>query len=386
MRRRDIALHGQQHHIHRYAGVDAAYRLIEESGALGDPDIAAQRRRCRTLGRQPVRDQDDLVGRLHERARRTQCVDEARAALRQSGIDGDGDLSSPLGIACGQPLACGPAQQRFSGFIEAIDLELSTGRQLRHHPTCDVGRSLPFGRRAASRLIGIPQADDLHQIIVHHACRSVEQHQHALAAQRQTGDVTPAGRGTRCTGTLSLGRIGLRTGFESSGALVQRAHIGFQTLDALAFGERAGIVDRALLATLLELLDQSGGPGGRRDRLTVGTAQRVAQQHQVFGACHHLFLEQRHLRGEILGLAGAFDAALGADDGVEQDDGAEAATDHVEERQAEDLDATALQRRSPGLLSAGPRRRRSRRVRRRGHRRGCDHRQRGTHDRRPAAR
>ena len=50
--------------------------------------------------------------------------------------------------------------------------------------------------------------------------------------------------------------------------------------------------------------------------------------------------------------ARALDAALRADDGVEEDDRAEAAADHVQEGQAEDLDATALHQPVPASAAA----------------------------------
>ncbi len=131
------------------------------------------------------------------------------------------------------------------------------------------------------------------------------------------------------------------TAFEAARAFFQRLDVSLELVDALAPREARGVVGGHLQPLHLEIGEELAGLRSRARGFAGRLVECVAQDDEVARADEHLFLELVHLRGEIVVIARAVDAALGADDRVEQDDRAEAAADAVEEGETEDLDGAA---------------------------------------------
>ena len=74
-----VALHGQQHAIDRHVMRNLLDRLIEQALAHGGIDVLAQAQRL-TLSRQPVGDQNELIGTRKQGLRLRESVVETGAA------------------------------------------------------------------------------------------------------------------------------------------------------------------------------------------------------------------------------------------------------------------------------------------------------------------
>ena len=337
-----VAAHRQQHHVDLHAWRQRLHRFIEQSQAAARVDVAPDRRWRRALRGQAVGDQDHLIRRGRELADRAEGVDETRAVLRHYLVH---FLEHPVDrrlLAAIQPLSGCVREQRRGLRVEAIHLELARRGDLRREPA-DCPHAPPPLRSGTPRLVArVAQADDIDDVLVKHACRRVDQHQNVPAAHTQPRDVTAVRAALRNLHRVARRPGLLARGLQAPGTLLQRADIGLQLPDMLTTRDRGVVVDRALVALLLQLLDKARGARRCAHGFTRGFRQRVAQHHEVLRALEHLLLEETHLRGQILGPADALDATLRADDHVEKDDRAEAAADAVEEREAEDLSLASL--------------------------------------------
>jgi hypothetical protein len=184
MGREQVALHRQQHDVHRHVARHRLGRVVEQFLAVAHVDELA-RRRHRTLRGQSIGDQDDLVGLRVDGARRDEGIDQAGAVTRHDVARGGEHIVDGARIVRIQPLALGVGDHGLGLHVETVDLELAVGRQLRADPLDHVDGAAPLGRELARGFGLVAQPDHLDHVVFHHARRSVEQHQDAFALDAQ---------------------------------------------------------------------------------------------------------------------------------------------------------------------------------------------------------
>ena len=250
---------GQQDHIDRDIPVEAAHSLVEQAGAGRGIHILAQRRCGGALRRQAVGDEDDLIRRLRHGADRCEGIDQTRAPLGREPRKTIEYLIAPRLIFGRQPLPFSPRKQWRRGGIEPVDLVLGVLGDFRNHPRTDIAGPTPLRGGPLAGFRRVTQADDIDEILIEHTCRAIEQHQNAPTLQCQAGDVAATRRRLARADSLGSRRFNLGSGLKPTGALLQRAHLGLELLDALALGQRLGVVNETFFSLALQFLDELRG-------------------------------------------------------------------------------------------------------------------------------
>lgn len=338
MRRLQVALHRQQDGIDGYALRQLADGVVEHSRAGLGVDVLAQTGGL-SLGRQTVGDQDDLVWLRRECLCRCKGVVQAGSLGRDYRVE-VGQFSRQSGrIAGTQPFACLIRQQCLGVCIECVDLVLTVGRDLSCQPGDGFDCPAPLRRLSLVLIVRVAQAQDTDQILVEHTGRDVQEYQDPLAAHPNACDVAAvATHVAKARDLLSRRCFVQAAGLQALLSLLQGADIGLELFDLLLAGHAGLIVGGKLLALRLQ------GRGHRLELrllaggLACGFLELVVEYDQIAAAGLYLLLELVDLGLQGIGAVHRLHTGLGADDGVEKNDGAKAAADAVQEGERENLD------------------------------------------------
>jgi hypothetical protein len=204
-------------------------------------------------------------------------------------------------------------------------------------------RALPFRRLALRGCGQVAQPDDVDDPLGEHAGRGVEQDEHALAADLQSGQVLAvafAGEGAQ---TVALLDALAGASLQPFQRLVVRLEIRLQAIDVRLAGDAVGLELREVVAASGDVLGHRPRLGEQTLAALAGLRHARAERRGLGPAARHLALPRLDLPLERIGRLAPLGDGVVAQDEKQQQHGAEAAADGVEKRHAE-------RRRGPALL------------------------------------